>query len=417
MAQSRARTAVFAVMAAATLAGAGYIVYQRTSAPTGPSPEQIAIDAAIDAALKEPASARPAPSPEAAPVSATPPEPQRPPTTLEQLVSQTMPAVVRVETADGFGSGFFIKTDMLLTNAHVVGRATTVNVRLQNNAVLFARVDTAAPELDIAILRVEKPRDTQPILILGSGQSARPGQEVVVLGTPMGLQNTVTRGIVSAVRQIGPVTLVQTDAAVNPGNSGGPVLDRDGSVIGIATMAAKAGVAQGLSFAVAIDHATALIAGERPLGAAPTPLAGLTEAMTGPTPAPAAPSLEAPRGASESDLRRANGARVFEQTIAEVARSADQLDAHWAQFVRGCYRGDIAGGFARNWFAVFESSAMKGAVGPGCGGAFENLQATARDVRDKVLAAEEAARRADVYPGARREVLQKHRLDYAGWAR
>ncbi len=73
----------------------------------------------------------------------------------------------------------------------------------------------------------------------------------------MGLQNTVTRGIVSAVRQVGPVTLVQTDAAVNPGNSGGPVLDREGMVIGIATMAVKAGLGQGLSFAVAIDHATA----------------------------------------------------------------------------------------------------------------------------------------------------------------
>src|SRR5262249_10916183 len=149
-----------------------------------------------------------------------------------------------------------------------------------------ARVESTAPEFDIAVLRVAGTAATQPTLALGSAARARAGQEVIVLGTPMGLQNTVTRGIVSAMRQRGVVTLVQTDAAINPGNSGGPLLDRDGNVLGIATMSVKAGVAQGLSFAVAIDHAQELLAGRHtPLNgpaAAQTPLASLTQTIDAP---------------------------------------------------------------------------------------------------------------------------------------
>src|SRR5213596_3868254 len=108
---------------------------------------------------------------------------------------------------------------------------------------------------------------------MGSAMRARAGQEVMALGSPLGLQNTVTRGIVSAVRQVGALTLVQTDAAINPGNSGGPLLARNGEVIGITTMSMRSAVAQGLSFAVAIDHAAALLAGKRPTAGSNTPIA------------------------------------------------------------------------------------------------------------------------------------------------
>ena len=107
-----------------------------------------------------------------------------------------------------------------------------------------------APEFDIAIVRDQQPRSESADADDGIGHAARaPGQEVIALGTPLGLQNTVTRGIVSAVREVGGVTLVQTDAAINPGNSGGPLLDRTGAVIGITTMGMRSAVAQGLSFA------------------------------------------------------------------------------------------------------------------------------------------------------------------------
>ena len=387
-----------------------YQVYQRAQAAAAAPPEQVAIDAAIDAALREvppgketPRAAAASPSPIAAPTSAP-----VSPLSLEELVRRSMPAVVRVETPEGFGSGFFIKRDTLLTNVHVVGKASTVTVRTASNVLRRATVEATAPEFDMAILRLTDglSNDAQPILLLGSGTSARPGQDTIVLGTPLGLQNTVTRGIVSALRQVGPVTLIQTDAAVNPGNSGGPVLDRDGMVIGIATMGVKAGVGQGLSFAVAIDHATALIAGERPAAASATPLAALNEAMGG------KPS-SSPNDFGEADARREAGSRAFTNTIGELAKRGDELEAYWKEFTSVCYSGAIAGGFSRNWFVLFDPKAMKGVVAEGCSAQFANIRSAANQVRDQVTAAAEAARRAGVYPGTIRETLQQSRLDYS----
>jgi S1-C subfamily serine protease len=412
MPETSTRVTILGVLIVIASSVSIYQAYQRSQVPAPPSSEQAAIDAAIDEALKEP-DAKPVAAAvvaAAADKTSTPPAPPvPPPLSLEELIRRSMPAVVRVETAEGFGSGFFIKRDTLLTNVHVVGKATSVAVRMPNNTMHRAVVETTAPDLDIAMLRVtDAISEAQPVLLLGSGTAARQGQEVIVLGTPLGLQNTVTRGIVSAVRQIGPVTLVQTDAAVNPGNSGGPVIDRDGMVIGIATMAVKAGVGQGLSFAVAIDHATALIAGQRVSGATETPLAGLNQAMTGQSASSKAPS-------ADSDQRRDTGARQFSETIAQLARRADELDTYWTQFTNTCYSGPIAGGFTRRWFALFDAKAMKGAVAEGCGPQFINLQTAANEVRDRVLAADEAARQANVYPGSRRDVLEKYRLNY--WLR
>ena len=130
-----------------------------------------------------------------------------------------------------------------MTNAHVVGSNSSVTIRRTDGRTAPARVEATAPEFDIAIMRIRNPDPHQPTLTMGSGVNARAGQEIIALGTPLGLQNTVTRGIVSAVREVGGVTLVQTDAAINPGNSGGPLLDRAGSVIGIATMGIGSAVA------------------------------------------------------------------------------------------------------------------------------------------------------------------------------
>ena len=367
-------------------------------APDAPIPsaaERVA--AAMAASKRTEAVATVADAPGAAPV----------PGTLEDVISRAMPALVRVETSTGFGSGFFVAPDTILTNVHVVGTNPTVSIRRPDNTTLTARVETTAPELDIAVLRVASPDPHQPTLPLGSGIHARAGQEVIAIGTPLGLQNTVTRGIVSAVREVGGLTLVQTDAAINPGNSGGPLLDRSGQVIGITTLSVKSPVTQvqGLSFAIAIEHAQALLAGRRSTGARGTPLSTLNEAMSGRAPAP------------EGDTARGRGTKAFEQAIATVALRADALDERWRGFTRSCYEGNVRGAFDREWFALWDPRAMQGAVSPGCGPAFTDIRRAADEIRDAVLSAGEAARQTDVYPGTRREILQRYRLSYTGWDR
>ena len=327
------------------------------------------------------------------------------PVALEDVISRAMPAVVRVEAGGAYGTGFFVSPDTILTNVHVVQGNVSVTIRRPDGTTEAARVDATAPELDIAVVRVGRADPNQPTLTMGSAMRARAGQEVVALGTPLGLQNTVTRGIVSAVRQVGNVTLVQTDAAINPGNSGGPLLDRSGEVIGITTMGMRSSVAQGLSFAVAIDHASALLAGKRPSGGSSTPIANLNDAM------------KAPRTTSESDAVRAQATRGYEQALGQISRQADSLDDYWRSFKRACYEGRIAGNFDHDWFAIFEPRAMQGAVSSGCGTTYAQVRARAESIRDEVLGLEEAARRADVYPGTRRELRQKYRLDYSGWDR
>jgi S1-C subfamily serine protease len=326
-----------------------------------------------------------------------------PPASLEDVIARSLPAVVRVEAGGGFGSGFFVAPDTVLTNVHVVSGNATVTIRRPTGATVSARVDASAQELDIAVLHLSAPDPNQPTLPMGSAMRARAGQEVVALGTPLGLQNTVTRGIVSAVREVGGVTLVQTDAAINPGNSGGPLLDRTGQVIGITTMGMRSAVAQGLSFAVAIEHAQALLGGRRTTTVGGTPLANLTQAMTG------------DRSRADADANRDRAAKAYEQAVGQLARRADALDREWDSFIRSCYEGHVAGSFDHPWFALWESRAMQGAVSPGCGAAFTDIRRAASEIRNTLSALDEAARREDIYPGTRRDVLRRYRLDYSGW--
>ena len=201
---------------------------------------------------------------------------------LEDVISRAMPAVVRVESADGFGSGFFVAPDTILTNVHVVGEQQLGHDPPDRRHGRRRRGSTRRRRSSTSRSCASATRiPDQPTLTMGSGMNARAGQEIIALGTPLGLQNTVTRGIVSAVREVGGVTLVQTDAAINPGNSGGPLLDRAGAVIGIATMGMRSAVAQGLSFGVAIEHAQSLLAGRRSVGNAARPPPASTQAMSG----------------------------------------------------------------------------------------------------------------------------------------
>ena len=93
---------------------------------------------------------------------------------------------------------------------------------------------------------------------------------------------------------------------------------------------------------------------------------------------------------------------------------ADALDERWRGFLRFCYAGRVAGSFDRGWFALWDPRAMQGAVAPSCEAAFADIRRVAEEIHAGVIAADEAARRVDVYPGTRRETLHRSRLDYAG---
>ncbi len=162
--------------------------------------------------------------------------------------------------ATGVGSGFIISADgYVLTNNHVVEGADTITVRLRDRREFKARVVGRDPQTDVALLKVEG-RDL-PTLPLGDSKLLKPGQWVVAIGSPFGLDYTVTAGIVSAVGRSADarqryVPFIQTDVAVNQGNSGGPLLNIRGEVVGInSQIFSNTGGYMGVSFAIPIETA------------------------------------------------------------------------------------------------------------------------------------------------------------------
>ena len=165
----------------------------------------------------------------------------------------------------GLGTGFIISASgNIVTNNHVVEDAATVTVTLADGTVLSAEVVGTDPATDLALIRVKAETDL-PVVTWGESAGLRVGQDVVAIGNPFGLGNTVTAGIVSALgRDIhsGPLDdYIQTDAAINRGNSGGPLFNADGEVVGINTaIFSPTGGSVGIGFAVPSDTASAVIA-------------------------------------------------------------------------------------------------------------------------------------------------------------
>jgi len=189
---------------------------------------------------------------------------------LADAIERVLPSVVNVRTTvpgggRGEGSGVVVdRAGIIVTNNHVVEGASTISVAFNDGlhkTPLSATVVGTAPERDLAVLRVDA-SDLRPIPIARSG-ALRLGDDVIAVGFPLGLGGpTVTRGIVSGLdRTIEPEDgarlegLLQTDAAINPGNSGGALVDPAGRLIGINTAAARAGTAENIGFAIAIDGA------------------------------------------------------------------------------------------------------------------------------------------------------------------
>lgn len=167
------------------------------------------------------------------------------------------PAVVQIETISSIGSGVIYDDEgHILTAAHVLnGLSDVVTVRLADGRVFTGVVVGAHEPTDVAVIEIEAA--DLPVARLAVDQPLQIGQLAVALGSPFGLDQTVTAGIVSSVdRLVGGVAMVQTDAAINPGNSGGPLLDRSGSVIGINDLIfSRTGVNEGVGFAISIDLA------------------------------------------------------------------------------------------------------------------------------------------------------------------
>lgn len=159
----------------------------------------------------------------------------------------------------GQGSGFIVSPDgIILTNAHVVRDAKEVMVKLTDRREFRARVLGADPKTDVAVLKIEASK--LPVVALGKTSELRVGEWVLAIGSPYGFENTVTAGVVSAKGRSLPddsaVPFIQTDVAVNPGNSGGPLFNSRGEVVGInSQIYSRSGGYQGLSFAIPIDVA------------------------------------------------------------------------------------------------------------------------------------------------------------------
>jgi S1-C subfamily serine protease len=179
------------------------------------------------------------------------------------------PAVVRVETGPkvrslrergGLGSGIVISPDgLVLTNSHVVGSSKEIRLQDIEGFVTDAHVLGTDPDTDLALLRADGARDLRHAA-LGNSKNLRRGQLVVAIGNPLGFESTVTAGVVSAlgrsIRSVSGRTIedvIQTDAALNPGNSGGPLVSSSSEVIGINTAIING--AQGICFAVASNTA------------------------------------------------------------------------------------------------------------------------------------------------------------------
>ena len=260
---------------------------------------------------------------------------------IVDAVDRVGPAVVRIDTVrnavnplgslfgggpairqqQGQGSGFITRSDgVVLTNAHVVDGANEVHVTLPDGRSFSGKVLGADPLTDVAVLKVVA--GGLPVAPLGDSSKVRPGEWAIAIGNPLGLDNTVTAGIISAIQRtnaIGEgqrVPYIQTDAAVNPGNSGGPLINDRGQVIGINTAIRQAPGA-GLSFAIPINTASQIAGQILARGYASHPFIGVRlQALT--------PQLarEVNAATNECKLPEVNGVVVVEVMAAGPAARA-----------------------------------------------------------------------------------------------
>jgi len=248
----RRRSPVLATLVAVSLAASGYAVARATQHNTTTIVRTIAptSGATTTATLK--------PTTLATSSGATEP--------IAAVAANLAPAVVQIETSQGLGAGFIYDTaGHILTAAHVVaGAGGTVTVRLADGTARNGTVIGADASTDVAVVKISLLGTNAKVASLAVGDPLQVGQAAVAIGSPFGLEQTVTAGIVSAVDRAmqttnGAEDMIQTDAPINPGNSGGPLADLEGRVIGINDQIESAsGSSSGVGFAIPIDTAKAV---------------------------------------------------------------------------------------------------------------------------------------------------------------
>jgi S1-C subfamily serine protease len=200
----------------------------------------------------------------------------------------------------GAGTGFvWDQSGHIVTNFHVIQGANVARVTLADQSDFDATLVGAFPDRDLAVLRIQAPRDKLPPIAVGSSRDLVVGQRVYAIGNPFGLDQTLTTGIVSALnREIESFNqrtirgVIQTDAAINPGNSGGPLLDSAGRLIGVNTqIASPSGASAGIGFAIPVDEVNRIVPRLIRDGRFVRPAIGVTAGPPG-----MGPALKLPKG-------------------------------------------------------------------------------------------------------------------------
>jgi S1-C subfamily serine protease len=383
------------VAGALAVALVGVVAWPRGGSPERQPPTGPARTGGPIAAAPVPATIPDEPEPVPEPPDPAPSE-AAPEASLEEMVGRALAGVVSLRAGAVNGSGFFVNSDTILTNAHVVPGQVNVIIRLHDGRQVSGYVATREPSIDLAVVKVSSGSVAPAHLTLGTSESVRVGQEVVAIGSPFGIEGTVTRGIVSALRSVEGVRLIQTDAALNPGNSGGPLLDRAGNVVGVATLKFTRG--EQLGFAVAIEHAMPILDG-RPAAASPSQ--GLARA------------LGAPDGErkTEMELTEERAARAFTLPLQRAASLSQRLKAAFGQYASACAGAGVKDG----WLATFGPppawAQRANDTIAGCGPYWQDMAALAGTIRALVREIDEQARQAGVFPGVMRDLFAKHGLE------
>ena len=320
---------------------------------------------------------------------APPPPPKLPapesaaPLSIEDLVSKSMPAVVTVETATGSGSGFFVSADTVITNKHVVESETMVNLRSSGGGRVAARVESSSWDVDLAVLKVMVTNPAQVFLPLAVPTDVHQGEEVIAIGSPIGLRNSVTRGIVSGMRQDAGVSLVQTDAAINPGNSGGPLIDRQGRVIGVNTWKVVSRGLESIGFAVSVYHARRMLGSEFAMN-------------------------------SDRDLLNQQLAGQYEKEVAALASTANDVEEKWKGFRSSCFANpDATTQTDREWFSLADGGNFTLHDVARCKSWREYFAESARRMREGLIATNGRAN--GMSTDTSRRVLRKYKMLWPGW--
>ncbi|MBL8325947.1 MAG: trypsin-like peptidase domain-containing protein [Rubrivivax sp.] len=232
----------------------------------------------------------------------------------------------------GTGTGFvWDERGHIVTNFHVIQEASAARVTLADQSTHDAELVGAFPDRDLAVLRINAPKDKLPPLAIGTSRELQVGQRVLAIGNPFGLDQTLTTGIVSALnREIESFNqrtirgVIQTDAAINPGNSGGPLLDSAGRLIGVNTqIASPSGASAGIGFSIPVDEVNRIVPRLIRDGRFVRPTLGI-----GAGPADLHRALKLPRGVA----------------IVQVGSNSPAMRAGLVPFRRGAQRGEIVAG-------------------------------------------------------------------------